>query len=212
MMFLLQQTEAREFSRCNLDAPNSLRPCSRSAGLSFQSTSSDPDGPNTRLKARMLKAEASLEQRAAAKATHSALHSHTPRATAPKTVLSQPWRTSARTPATSSTPAKQRNSTRRVRFAFGPLSDTPDGHPFSGPQLMRRLDTPNVSYCSVLYKKEVLQLEELLGDEYRMSITKLKRRVNLLPMVYTPRPFVTVGLAGSGNSSSSGSVPGMDWV
>ncbi|MEW5306704.1 MAG: hypothetical protein WDW36_009149 [Sanguina aurantia] len=87
-------------------------------------------------------------------------------------------------------------STRKVAFAFGPLQGTPDGHPCPSQagRPIPRLDMPSVAFCSVLHKRDVLQLERLLGEEYASSITKLKRRVNLLPRMCTLRPYATVGL------------------
>lgn len=208
-MLLLRsrRADSRDFGLSNLDAAfetprlghdghtPTLRPSTVPAG----SHSTSEDGPNTRLRARLQKSEASLDERASARVSQttpstpqSALHW----SSTPPTVLSQ----RARAPQAASSPSSKPRSTRKVAFAFGPLQDTPDGHPCPSqagrpmPRSRARLDMPHVAFCSVLHKKEVLQLEQLLGEEYASSITKLKRRVNLLPTLYTLRPYATVGL------------------
>jgi hypothetical protein len=56
-----------------------------------------------------------------------------------------------------------------------------------------------------LSRGNVLMLEQLLGAECSMSVTRLKRRVGLLPPIRPPRPFANNnGSGGSGAAAAAG--------
>jgi hypothetical protein len=84
---------------------------------------------------------------------------------------------------------------RRVSFAAGPLdpeyhpNSTQDGHPASEGALAVPVRRVPVSYGMDLSRGTVLMLEQLLGTECIMSVTRLKRRVGLLPPIRPPRPY-----------------------
>ena len=84
---------------------------------------------------------------------------------------------------------------RRVSFAAGPLdpeyhpNSTQDGHPASEGALAVPVRRVPVSYGMDLSRGNVLMLEQLLGTECIMSVTRLKRRVGLLPPIRPPRPY-----------------------
>lgn len=86
---------------------------------------------------------------------------------------------------------------RRVRFAAGPLNpeqhpnSTNDGHPASECALAVPVRRVPASYGMDLSKGNVLMLEQLLGAECSMSVSRLKRRVGLLPPIRPPRPHAT---------------------
>jgi len=88
---------------------------------------------------------------------------------------------------------------RRVRFAAGPLNpeqhpnSTNDGHPASECALAVPVRRVPASYGMDLSKGNVLMLEQLLGAECSMSVSRLKRRVGLLPPIRPPRPHATGG-------------------
>ena len=67
----------------------------------------------------------------------------------------------------------------RVRFADGPLQDiygTPDGHPSHEGQTARQRRSLNTSYPVDLTPHSIRMLEQELGESYRLSINRLKRR------------------------------------
>lgn len=84
---------------------------------------------------------------------------------------------------------------RRVRFAPGHLdpeghpNSTDDGHPASEGALAVPVRRVPVSYGMDLSRGNVLMLEQLLGADCSMSVTRLKRRVGLLPPIGAPRPY-----------------------
>lgn len=95
---------------------------------------------------------------------------------------------------------------RRVRFAAGPLNpdrhpnSTDDGHPASEGALAVPVRRVPASYGMDLSKGNVLMLEQLLGTDCSMSVTRLKRRVGLLPPIRPPRPYAhaSSGTGGAG--------------
>ena len=67
----------------------------------------------------------------------------------------------------------------RVRFAEGSLQDvygTPDGHPSHEGQTARQRRSLNTSYPVDLTPHSIRMLEQELGESYRLSINRLKRR------------------------------------
>ena len=67
----------------------------------------------------------------------------------------------------------------RVRFASGPLQDiyhTPDGTPSHEGQTARQRRSLNTSYPVDLTAHSIRMLEVELGESYRLSINRLKRR------------------------------------
>lgn len=102
--------------------------------------------------------------------------------------------------------SSQGGAGRRVRFAAGPLnpeahpSSTDDGHPASEGALAVPVRRVPVSYGMDLSRGNVLMLEQLLGAECSMSVTRLKRRVGLLPPIRPPRPFANNNSSGSGDA------------
>ena len=67
----------------------------------------------------------------------------------------------------------------RVRFASGPLREiyhTPDGHPSHEGQTARQRRSLNTSYPVDLTAHSIRMLEQELGEPYRLSINRLKRR------------------------------------
>lgn len=67
----------------------------------------------------------------------------------------------------------------RVCFADGPLQDiygTPDGHPSHEGQTARQRRSLNTSYPVDLTPHSIRMLEQELGESYRLSINRLKRR------------------------------------
>ncbi|BDA45858.1 hypothetical protein COCOBI_07-6450 [Coccomyxa sp. Obi] len=88
----------------------------------------------------------------------------------------------------------RRSSRRRVRFARGPLQDqyeTPDGHPNHEGETARQRRALQVSYPADLTPSSIRMLEQELGESYRPSIDRLKRRVGLLPRIVRARRHVT---------------------
>lgn len=84
---------------------------------------------------------------------------------------------------------------RRVRFAPGPLPHYDDGHPPHEGRLARAVRHLPPRYPMSLTKGSVLMLEQLLHEEcsdVSLSVTRLKRRVGLLPAIRPPRPHVSV--------------------
>jgi hypothetical protein len=87
------------------------------------------------------------------------------------------------------------SAARRVRFAPGHLdpeahpNSTDDGHPASEGALAVPVRRVPVSYGMDLSRGNVLMLEQLLGADCSMSVTRLKRRVGLLPPIRAPRPY-----------------------
>ncbi len=67
----------------------------------------------------------------------------------------------------------------RVRFSDGPLQErygTPDGHPSHEGQTARQRRSLNTSYPVDLTPHSIRMLEQELGESYRLSINRLKRR------------------------------------
>lgn len=67
----------------------------------------------------------------------------------------------------------------RVRFSDGPLQErygTPDGHPNHEGQTARQRRSLNTSYPVDLTPHSIRMLEQELGESYRLSINRLKRR------------------------------------
>ncbi|CAL8470542.1 g10084 [Coccomyxa elongata] len=88
----------------------------------------------------------------------------------------------------------RRSPRRRVRFATGPLQnqyETPDGHPNHEGETARQRRALQVSYPADLTPSSIRMLEQELGESYRPSIDRLKRRVGLLPRIVRPRRHVT---------------------
>lgn len=85
-------------------------------------------------------------------------------------------------------------SSRRVRFAPGPLEGDPagtaDGHPATEGAVARPVRRIPAQYALDLTKGNVLMLEQMLGHDCLHSVTRLKRRVGLLPPIRAPRPHV----------------------
>jgi hypothetical protein len=87
------------------------------------------------------------------------------------------------------------SAARRVRFAPGHLdpeahpNSTHDGHPASEGALAVPVRRVPVSYGMDLSRGNVLMLEQLLGADCSMSVTRLKRRVGLLPPIRAARPY-----------------------
>lgn len=74
----------------------------------------------------------------------------------------------------------------RVRFADGPLQDiygTPDGHPSHEGQTARQRRSLNTSYPVDLTPHSIRMLEQELGESYRLSINRLKRRCGCVPAI-----------------------------
>lgn len=138
-------------------------------------------------------------------------------------------------PSSSGSEGPREQQQRRVRFARGHLDPTsdptaaPDGHPATeGCQVAPVRHLPQ-SYALDLTRGNVLMLEQMLGDACRPSISRLKRRVGLLPPIRAPRPYLcsrplpqpisstpvspppaaaaAAGGLGNGNSNSSSSPP-----
>jgi hypothetical protein len=94
---------------------------------------------------------------------------------------------------------------RRVSFAPGPLHSSPavrspvtdDGHPATEGALAMPVRRVPSSYALDLTRGNVLMLEQLLGPESAMSVSRLKRRVGLLPPIRPPRPHACSRPAGS---------------
>ena len=66
-----------------------------------------------------------------------------------------------------------------MRFADGPLQElygTPDGHPSHEGQTARQRRSLNTSYPVDLTPHSIRMLEQELGESYRLSINRLKRR------------------------------------
>ena len=77
---------------------------------------------------------------------------------------------------------------RRVRFASGPLREiyhTPDGHPSHEGQTARQRRSLNTSYPVDLTAHSIRMLEQELGEPYRLSINRLKRRWSSAPAPQT---------------------------
>lgn len=67
----------------------------------------------------------------------------------------------------------------RVRFAKGPHEDvykTPDGHPDHEGQTARQRRVQEAAYPADLTAASIRMLETELGEAYRASIDRLKRR------------------------------------
>ena len=67
----------------------------------------------------------------------------------------------------------------RVRFADGPLQETygtPDGHPNHEGQTARQRRSLSTSYPVDVTPHSIRMLEQELGESYRLSINRLKRR------------------------------------
>ena len=67
----------------------------------------------------------------------------------------------------------------RVRFAAGPLRasyGTPDGHPNHEGQTARQRRSLSTSYPVDVTPHSIRMLEQELGESYRLSINRLKRR------------------------------------
>lgn len=102
---------------------------------------------------------------------------------------------------------------RRVRFADGPLNpqahpnSTDDGHPASEGALAVPVRRVPVSYGMDLSRGNVLMLEQLLGAECSMSVTRLKRRVGLLPPIRPPRPFANNNSSGGSGAAAAAGQP-----
>lgn len=104
---------------------------------------------------------------------------------------------------------------KKVRFAPGHLNATicpnaaPDGHPATEGCVVLPVRHVPGSYAKDLTRGNVLMLEQMLGEDCNASISRLKRRVGLLPPIRAPRPFVnckhivSVAKAASGGSSTS---------
>jgi hypothetical protein len=76
----------------------------------------------------------------------------------------------------------------RVRFASGPLREiyhTPDGHPSHEGQTARQRRSLNTSYPVDLTAHSIRMLEQELGEPYRLSINRLKRRWSSAPAPQT---------------------------
>lgn len=110
--------------------------------------------------------------------------------------------------------SSQGGAGRRVRFAAGPLkpeahpNSTDDGHPASEGALAVPVRRVPVSYGMDLSRGNVLMLEQLLGAECSMSVTRLKRRVGLLPPIRPPRPFASSNSSGSGGAAAAAAAAG----
>jgi hypothetical protein len=85
---------------------------------------------------------------------------------------------------------------KRVRFAPGHLNVTispksaPDGHPATEGCVCVPVRHVPSSYAKDLTRGNVLMLEQMLGEDCAASISRLKRRVGLLPPIRAPRPYV----------------------
>lgn len=104
-------------------------------------------------------------------------------------------------PATDATSAQQQDAggrRRRVSFASGPLDpgahphSTDDGHPAreGAVAVAVRRSAHAPSWGLDLTRGNVLMLEQLLGPDCAQSVTRLKRRVGLLPPIRAPRPHI----------------------
>lgn len=73
----------------------------------------------------------------------------------------------------------------RVRFSRGPLEDryeTPDGHPDHEGRLAQQKRALGASYPMDLTPSSIRMLEVELGESYRPSIDRLKRRCPCSPV------------------------------
>jgi len=98
---------------------------------------------------------------------------------------------------------------KRVRFAPGHLNVTicskaaHDGHPSTEGCVCLPVRHVPSSYAKDLTRGNVLMLEQMLGEDCAASISRLKRRVGLLPPIRAPRPYVNCRHVTSSSNSKA---------